>query len=370
MSRACSTSIPRGLPTSRRAGFQPGRLETWWRRHYGAHPQIICYRSSISSTRKDTGTGGVSQAPIEFQDDWKRLMEGGISINLSAILNKSDILHNEHGTVFLEAFKRTPPPSSSSITTLQRFLKMGHKTPTPDGLIEIESGRWWRWTSAEQREFIETQTVKGTPPSSPSSSSTSPFSSTTAPLTHMQKVIENPATNPDIVVLTRFFRLRHPFPFHALTTRLAYHLATGHVTLAETPWLESNDLYRWSIPFFLRVLLKLGRPLYAPLFCLKWMGLRTMVLWRSFSHFIFPSAPYVMLFAFRAIYMLAACALVTVALDELMRPAFQWMFSKAFGGQRPYPEISVYDLAEAGRRRGKRVEMGGGLSWRDRLWAL
>jgi len=286
-------------------------------------------------------------------------------------LNKSDILHNEHGTVFLEAFKRTPPPSSSSsITTLQRFLKMGHKSPTPDGLIEIESGPWWRWTSAEQREFIETQTVKGTPPSFPSSSSTSPFSSTTAPLTHMQKVIENPATNPDIVVLTRFFRLRHPFPFHALTTRLAYHLATGHVTLAETPWLESNDLYRWSIPFFLRVLLKLGRPLYAPLFCLKWMGLRTMVLWRSFSHFIFPSAPYVMLFAFRAIYMLAACALVTVALDELMRPAFQWMFSKAFGGQRPYPEISVYDLAEAGRRRGKRVEMGGGLSWRDRLWAL
>lgn len=95
-----------------------------------------------------------------------------------------------------------------------------------------------------------------------------------------------------------------------------------------------------------------------------------MVLWRSFSHFIFPSAPYVMLFAFRAIYMLAACALVTVALDELMRPAFQWMFSKAFGGQRPYPEISFYDLAEAGRRRGKRVEMGGGLSWRDRLWAL
>jgi hypothetical protein len=297
--------------------------------------------------------------------------EEGVPINLSAILSKADTLHNEHGTVFLEAFKRTPSSSFSSSSTsnlnaLQRFLKLGHKKPTPDGLVEIESGRWWRWTPAEQREFLETQVVEGTPPSPPSSSPSSAPS-----LPHMQKVIKNPAINPTPIAPPCYFRLRNPFPFHGLTTRLAYHPSTGRFTLAETPWLEKNELYRWSLPFFLRVLLKLARPAYAPLFCLKWVGLRAMILWQSFSQFIFPSAPYVTLFAFRAIYMLAACALVTVALDELMRPAFQWVFQKVFGGTRPYPDLRFYDLAEAGRRGKKGVGMGGrgagGLSWRDRL---
>ena len=307
----------------------------------------------------------------------------GIPINLSAILSKADTLHNEHGTVFLEAFKRTPSSSfssssssSSNINALQRFLKMGHKKPTPDGLVEIESGRWWRWTPAEQREFLETQVGEGTPPSSPSSPPSS--SSSAPPLPYMPKVLKNAATNPTPIAPPHYFRLRHPFPFRGLTTRLAYHPSTGRFTLAETPLLENNELYRWSLPLFLRVLLKLARPAYAPLFCLKWVGLRAMILWRSFSQFIFPSAPYVTLFAFRAIYMLAACALVTVALDELMRPAFQWVFNKVFDGQRPYPDLSFYDLAEAGRRGKKGVELGGGgggggaggLSWRDRLWGL
>ena len=47
------------------------------------------------------------------------------------------------------------------------------------------------------------------------------------------------------------------------------------------------------------------------------------------------------------------------------------------GEERPYPDLSFYDLAEAGRRGRKGVEMGGGagagaggLSSRDRLWTL
>lgn len=47
------------------------------------------------------------------------------------------------------------------------------------------------------------------------------------------------------------------------------------------------------------------------------------------------------------------------------------------GGERQYPDLSFYDLAEAGRRGRKGVEMGGGagagaggLSSRNRLWTL
>lgn len=219
----------------------------------------------------------------------------------------------------------TSPPLTQN--ALLRLLRAGKKTVLSDGLAVVESQCWWRWTPAEQRDFLERQIRdRGHYPRDASLTPASPSQPLDPPF---------------------LFHLRYPFLLHRLTSRLAYHPSTGRFALAEKPWLEENELYRWSIPFFIRFFLKAARPLYAPIFCFKWLGLRAMILWRSFSLFVLPSVPYVALFTFRAIYMLAACALVTVALDELMHPFLEWTYNILYKGHRPLPDLSYYNLAEA-----------------------
>lgn len=240
----------------------------------------------------------------------------------------------------------TSPPLTQN--ALLRLLRAGKKTVLSDGLAVVESQCWWRWTPAEQRDFLERQIRdRGHYPRDASLTPASPSQPLDPPF---------------------LFHLRYPFLLHRLTSRLAYHPSTGRFALAEKPWLEENELYRWSIPFFIRFFLKAARPLYAPIFCFKWLGLRAMILWRSFSLFVLPSVPYVALFTFRAIYMLAACALVTVALDELMHPFLEWTYNILYKGHRPLPDLSYYNLAEAWSRKG--TEGAGGYTWRDRLWTF
>ncbi len=222
--------------------------------------------------------------------------------------------------------------------------------------MEIKAGDWWGWTAAQQQDFLETQLASSSSSSSPSST----------PATAPTRSKATTGASTDVVAAPCLFRLRHPVP--GFTSRLAYYPSTGAFRLAEKPWFETTQLYTWWLPLFVRVLLRLARPLYAPLFCLKWMGLRAMILWRSFSQFILPSAPYLTLFSFRALYMLGACMLVTVALDELMRPAFEWTFRVLFRGMRPYPDLAYYSLEAAAGPGGPRAVGMGGKSWRDRLW--
>ena len=95
-----------------------------------------------------------------------------------------------------------------------------------------------------------------------------------------------------------------------------------------------------------------------------------MIVWRSFSQFVWPSPPYVVLFSIRALYMLGACMLVTVALDELMQPVLEWIYKVVMkaagktGSGTVLPDLRFYSLEAAGK--GKK----GPSNWDERLWNL
>ncbi len=221
---------------------------------------------------------------------------------------------NSYGTVFPGAFE---PQQQQEERDFLRSFQRTRKGRDAD-LPTVAAGEWWRMGPEAQRAWLE----KG--------------QAVMAAAAEQQKQHGGgkggvAAANAASAVV---FKLRGGL---LGTARVRYDKATGRFALAETPLLERNRLFRGGsttsssstnnqralLPALFRYPVRLARPIYAPLFCLRWVALRAMVLWRALRQFVLPSWPYLLLFTARAAYLLAACMLLTVLVDELLQPLAQ-----------------------------------------------
>jgi hypothetical protein len=233
---------------------------------------------------------------------------------------------NAYGIVFPEAFQQ-----DSSASSDRAFIRSFKQTRTgrDADLPTIAAGEWWRMApEAQQAWLLKKETTRVEQGDSGAGGGSDVAATTTS--TGTVAVARSAARGEAAAVV---FKLRGRLLGAA---RVQYDKATGRFALAETPLLERNRLFTSSgstkgkkrplLPALIRYPCKLARPLYAPLFSLRWLSLRLMVLWRALRQFVLPSWPYLLLFTARAAYLLSACMLLTVLVDELLQPLAQALY--------------------------------------------
>lgn len=241
---------------------------------------------------------------------------------------------NEYGVVFPGALEQSEAESQAFLRAFKQTQR-GRDAALPG----VGAWAWWRMGPEAQRVWLaeaaatqaraQAQTLQAptrggaaSPPSPPSASSAS-----------------------NALIFKLRGRLLGP-------TRVRYDAARGRFALAETPLLERAWPLR-ALPAPLRYPLAVARPVYAPLFCLRWLALRAFVLWRAQRQFVLPSWPYLLLFTARAAYLLAACALLTVAVDELLQPLaggiYQAVARLVGDAGLVLPDFRGYSLKPGGR---------------------
>lgn len=251
---------------------------------------------------------------------------------------------NEFGVVFPGALEQSEAKS-------QAFLRAFTQTQRgrDAALPSVGAWAWWRMGPEAQRAWL-------------AEAATQARSDQAAAATGRGAVPASPPPSSSSTALVFKLRGRLLGP-----TRVRYDATRGRFALAETPWLERTWPLR-ALPSLIQCPLALARPLYAPLFCLRWLALRALVLWRALRQFVLPSWPYLLLFTARAVYLLAACMLLTVAVDELLKPLAQGAYEALArltgrgGAGLVLPDFRGYSLRPGG------VGGGGGAEQAARTW--
>lgn len=212
---------------------------------------------------------------------------------------------NEYGVVFPGALEQSEAESQAFLRAFKQTQR-GRDAALPS----VEAWAWWQMRPEAQRAWLAEAAAQARRDQAAAAAATGRGAAVAAP----PPPSSSSAAAPALVFKLRG-RLLGP-------TRVRYDATRGRFALAETPWLERTWPLR-ALPSLIRYPLTLARPLYAPLFCLRWLALRTLVLWRALRQFVLPSWPYLFLFTARAAYLLAACMLLTVAVDELLKPLAQ-----------------------------------------------
>jgi hypothetical protein len=124
--------------------------------------------------------------------------------------------------------------------------------------------------------------------------------------------------------------------------RVGYHLRNAEVEVAETPLLERTGAFK-QLPSVLRWMVQLGRPVYAPLHCLKRLCLLRLSLRRVFRLFrtAAPSRRYFLTSLAKGFYLCLLVVPFVLMLDQGLYAGMNALLGLVTGGRYELPRLGI-----------------------------